>query len=85
MTGFIRKHLFTIILAMAGAICGFLYWKFVGCLTGSCPIKSRWYLMTLYGAVIGYLVGSLITDLKSWLKKGNELKSRMGENNKNNK
>ena len=85
MKDFLRKYYLPVILTIAGAASGFIYWKFVGCVSGSCPIKSRWYLMTLYGAVIGYLVGSLITDLKSWLKKRNELKSRMGENNKNNK
>jgi len=44
---------------LAGAVGGFLYWKFVGCTTGTCPIKSVWYLMTLWGTVMGYLIGDL--------------------------
>lgn len=63
MKEFIRKNLFIIILSFAGAIGGLLYWKFVGCLSGTCPIKSVWYLSTLWGLVMGYLVGSIITDL----------------------
>jgi len=46
--------------AVAGGIGGFLYWKFVGCTTGTCPIKSVWYLSTLWGIAAGYLVGDLI-------------------------
>ena len=49
------KLLFTIL----GAIGGFLYWKFVGCISGTCPIKSVWYLMTLWGTAMGYLLGDL--------------------------
>lgn len=45
-----------------GALGGFLYWKFVGCTTGTCPIKSVWYWSTLWGTAMGYLVGDLIGD-----------------------
>ena len=55
------KGPFLIIFTITGAITGFLYWKFVGCNTGSCPIKSNWYLMTAYGLVFGYLAGDLIS------------------------
>ncbi len=27
--------------AIAGGVLGFLYWKFVGCNTGSCPLTSN--------------------------------------------
>jgi hypothetical protein len=60
---FIKKHLLVIIFTLAGAIGGFLYWHFVGCNTGTCPIKSKWYLMTLWGLAFGYLAGSIIKDL----------------------
>ncbi len=49
------KITFTII----GAIGGFLYWKFVGCTSGTCPIRSVWYLSTLWGTAMGYLLGDL--------------------------
>ncbi|MBA4409138.1 MAG: DUF6132 family protein [Bacteroidota bacterium] len=43
-----------------GAFSGFLYWKFVGCTSGTCPIQSVWYLSTLWGAALGYLLGDLL-------------------------
>lgn len=36
-----------------GAIGGFSYYYFIGCSTGSCPITSNPYLMTLYGVFFG--------------------------------
>ena len=63
MKELLRKHIFIILITAAGAAGGFLYWKFVGCQTGSCPIKSVWYLSTLWGLAFGYLSGSLIIDL----------------------
>lgn len=41
-----------------GAISGFIYWKYVGCSTGTCPITSNPYISTAYGAVMGGLVFS---------------------------
>jgi hypothetical protein len=43
-----------------------LYWKYVGCLSGTCAIKSNWYMMVPWGMVLGYLVGSMVGD---WLRK----------------
>jgi hypothetical protein len=63
MKDFIRKHLFIILFSVAGALGGFLYWKFVGCQSGTCPIKSVWYLSTLWGLALGYLSGSIIKDI----------------------
>jgi outer membrane lipoprotein SlyB len=40
-----------------GALAGFLYAHFVGCRTGSCPLTSNPYTATVYGAVIGLLLG----------------------------
>ena len=59
---FFRNNLAIIILTVSGAIGGFLYWSFVGCVSGTCPIKSKWYLMTLWGTAFGYLAGSIILD-----------------------
>jgi hypothetical protein len=63
MKEFIRKYHFLILFALAGAIGGFLYWKFIGCESGTCMIKSKWYLSTLWGGAFGYLAGSIIEDL----------------------
>lgn len=62
MSEFIKKHYLILIFSSAGAAGGFLYWKFVGCLSGTCPIKSVWYLSTLWGLGFGYLIGSMIND-----------------------
>ena len=73
MKEFIRKHLVTVIFAVAGLIGGFLYWKFVGCSSGTCIIKSVWYLSTLYGLVLGYVTGGLAEDLILKLRKNKEI------------
>ncbi len=45
--------------AVAGALAGYLYWKFVGCSSGTCTITSKPLNSTLYFAVLGMLVFSL--------------------------
>jgi hypothetical protein len=69
MKEFIKKHLFIIIFSLAGGAVGFFYWKFVGCLSGTCIIRSVWYLSTIYGVILGYLTGELIKDICFKLKK----------------
>jgi hypothetical protein len=44
-----------------GAIAGFLYWKFVGCSSGTCIITSKPINSTLYGALMGFLVAGIFT------------------------
>ncbi len=63
MKEFFRKHVVSVIFAAAGSVAGFLYWKFVGCLSGTCIIKSVWYFSTLYGLVLGWVLGGLAEDL----------------------
>ena len=50
---------YKLLITVIGAIGGFLYWKYIGCASGTCPIKSVWYLMTLWGTAMGYLLGDL--------------------------
>jgi len=69
MKEFIRKYLIEIIFSVAGAIGGFLYWKFIGCLSGTCVIKSVWYMSTLYGGMLGWVISSLGKDLILRFKK----------------
>lgn len=59
----IQKYRVQIIFTVAGAIGGFLYWRFVGCTSSTCAIKSVWYWTTLWGAAVGYLTGDFIYDI----------------------
>ncbi len=69
---FIKKYLPEIVGFIAGAVGGFIYWKFVGCQSGTCAIKSNWYLMVPWGAVLGYLAGSVAGDIIRKKKKPKE-------------
>lgn len=44
---------------MLGAMAGFLYWKLVGCNSGTCLITSKWHNSTAYGALMGGLLFSI--------------------------
>jgi len=39
-----------------GAGLGFLYYKLVGCSTGTCPITRNPYSSMIYGAIMGGLI-----------------------------
>jgi hypothetical protein len=41
---------------IVGAIAGFLYWKYIGCLTGTCAITSNPIRSTVYFAFMGALL-----------------------------
>jgi rhodanese-related sulfurtransferase len=43
----------TIIGTVVGAIGGFLYWKYVGCASGTCAITSNKFMSMAYGALLG--------------------------------
>ena len=49
----IRFVIFTLI----GGVFGFAYYYFIGCKSGSCPIKSNPYYMTLWGLALGGVLG----------------------------
>lgn len=51
----LKKYSITAIGVGIGMAGGFLYWKYVGCLSGSCPITSSPINSSLYGAMIGGL------------------------------
>lgn len=57
--GFIKKNILLISGAFFGALAGFLYWKFIGCDSGSCAITSNPYNSTAYGFITGGLFFSL--------------------------
>ncbi len=55
---------FTITGLIIGLTAGFLYWYFIGCNTGTCAITGQWHTSSLYGAVMGGLLGNFSYDLK---------------------
>ena len=83
MKNYIQKNKIQIGFVLAGGIGGLLYWKFVGCLSGTCPIRSVWYWTTLWGAAIGYLTGDLINDflIKRKRKKEENSGGKVSEHN----
>ena len=61
MTNFLQKHKISIFGAILGAIGGYIYWYYWGCLDG-CTIRSVWWRMSLWGALMGGLMGSMLSD-----------------------
>lgn len=39
-----------------GAAGGYLYYRFVGCKSGACPLTANPWISTLYGALMGLLL-----------------------------
>ena len=58
------------ILAVVGGLGGFLYYRLVGCASGACPITSNPYISTVYGGVIGILIGYIVTPGKKKEEQG---------------
>jgi hypothetical protein len=61
MTLLFQKYKRDLIGIIIGAIAGFLYWKFVGCSSGTCMITSKPINSSLYGALMGFLVAGIFT------------------------
>lgn len=53
-----------LLLGLLGMAGGFLYYRYIGCATGSCPITSNPYISTIYGGIMGLLVANIITPEK---------------------
>ena len=54
-----RTMLKLLIGVIVGGIVGFLYYKFIGCSTGTCRITSNPYISTVYFALLGALVANM--------------------------
>lgn len=52
-----RNPLYLIIGIIVGGIAGFLYYRFIGCATGTCPLVSKPVPAILYGAFMGAMIG----------------------------
>lgn len=58
----ILKKKLAFVVAIIGAISGYLYWNFIGCASGTCAITSVWYRTMAYGALMGWLIGDFAND-----------------------
>jgi hypothetical protein len=67
----INKKIVILIGSLIGGLGGFLYWKFVGCATGTCPLTSNWMIMTGYGILIGYFLSDIIPVKKKQYENSN--------------
>jgi hypothetical protein len=47
-----------------GAAAGYLYWYYVGCMSGSCAISSSPVNSTLYGSLLGALTVNALRPAK---------------------
>lgn len=55
-----KAIIITTIGAIVGAVSGYLYYKYVGCASGTCRITSKPLNSTLYFALIGGLLFNMI-------------------------
>ena len=66
---FLLKHWLKITGVAVGVLGGYLYYYYVGCVSGTCPITSNPYRMMIYGALIGYLLFDIFSKDGSSKKK----------------
>ena len=59
MKALVLKYKLELIGAVLGAIGGWMYWRFVGCSSGSCAITSSPINSTIYGVLMGSIGLSL--------------------------
>jgi hypothetical protein len=59
MKALVLKYKLELIGAVLGAIGGWIYWRFVGCSSGSCSITSSPINSTIYGVLMGAVSLSL--------------------------
>lgn len=54
-----RKFWKSAIALIIGGIAGFMYYYFIGCKSGSCPITSNSYISIIWGGLLGlFMVNS---------------------------
>jgi len=59
MKTFLLRYKLELAGVLLGALAGWSYWYFVGCLSGTCAITSNPLNSTMYGALMGALLLSL--------------------------
>lgn len=67
---FLKKRQFALLGIVVGMIGGYMYYYFIGCNSGACPITSNPTVSIIYGGVLGYLFFDMF---KSKKKKSDEI------------
>ncbi len=68
---FWKKNRFSILGFAVGMLGGYLYWYYVGCLSGTCPLKKTWYYDAFLGGLIGLLIADIIVSIINKQKRQN--------------
>ncbi|MCC6515694.1 MAG: hypothetical protein IT275_05010 [Chitinophagales bacterium] len=68
MITLIKKYKLTLIGVVLGAMAGYAYYYYVGCLSGTCAITSNPWNSTLYGALMGGLFFNIFQEKKEEMK-----------------
>ena len=50
---------------LGGALLGYLYYYYIGCNSGHCPISSDPLISTLYGGAVGFLIALPVKSKKN--------------------
>jgi hypothetical protein len=56
----LKKRWLRIAGTVLGLLGGYLYYHFIGCNSGTCPITSNPWVSTLYGGLIGFLLSDIV-------------------------
>ena len=62
---FLKTNILVISGVIIGSVVGYLYWKFIGCNSGTCLITSKPLNSSIYGAVMGGLMLSMAKKNKT--------------------
>lgn len=61
---FLKNNAITILGIVLGLAGGYLYWMYIGCSSGSCPITSSPLTSSLWGGTMGGLLFSMFKSNK---------------------
>jgi len=72
MMTFVKNNILYLIGGIIGAVGGYLYYFYIGCDSGTCPITSSPTMSVIWGAVMGGLLLSILKKEKGKEKKKDE-------------
>lgn len=64
-----RRNIARWLMPIVGGAGGYAYYYFIGCTSGTCPLSSNAWIMTIYGTALGGTASPLLAGLKEILKR----------------